>query len=264
MLSPKQLTLIRPEQHVTLAHGSIRSGKTMSELIAFADWIKNDAPPGPLAIIGITHDTINRNLLEQLDVLDPRICDWTIRGSTCKIMGRTVHRISANDSKAESKIRGLTLAGALVDEITLMQKAMFVQLLGRLSVPGAKLFGTTNPDNPAHWLKTDYIDRADELGWNVQHFTMRDNPGLTPEYIEAKEREFTGLYYRRFILGEWVAAEGAIYPMFDRDQHVVDFLDLPPTTMALGVGVDYGTTNASSAISLYLGDDNRLYLTDEW
>ena len=264
MLSPKQLRLIRPSEPVTLAHGSIRSGKTLAELIAFVDWIANGAPAGPLAIIGITRDTINRNLLEQLDLLDPSICSWSPYSNTCKIMGRTVHRISSNDSKAETKIRGLTLAGALLDEATLIHEATFIQLLGRLSVPGARLFATTNPDNPAHWLKTKYIDRADELGWNVQHFTMRDNPGLTPEYVEAKEREFTGLYYRRFILGEWVAAEGAVYPDFDRDKHVVPFLDLPPARMALGVGIDYGTTNASSALALYLGEDNRLYLTDEW
>ena len=264
MLSPKQLRLIRPDETVTVAHGSIRSGKTMAELIAFIDWIANDAPPGPLAIIGVTRDTINRNLLEQLDLLDPRITQWTTRASTCQIMGRTVHRISSNDSKAETKIRGLTLAGALLDEATLIHEATFVQLLGRLSIPGARLFATTNPDNPSHWLKTKYIDRATLLGWNVQHFTMRDNPGLTPAYIEAKEREFTGLYYRRFILGEWVAAEGAIYPDFDRDKHVVPFLDLPPARMALGIGIDYGTTNASSALALYLGTDNRLYLTDEW
>lgn len=264
MLSPKQLTLTRPAEAVTLAHGSIRSGKTLAELIGFADWIANDAPRGPLAIIGVTHDTINRNLLEQLDVIDPRICQWTVRGPTCRIMGRTVHRISANDTKAESKIRGLTLAGAFVDEATLIPEAMFIQLLGRLSTPGSKLFASTNPDNPAHWLKTKYIDRAEYLEWNVQHFTMRDNPGLSTEYIAAKEKEFTGLYYRRFILGEWVAAEGAIYPNFDRDQHVIDFYDLPPAKMALGIGIDYGTTNASSAITLYLGTDGKLYLTDEW
>lgn len=264
MLSPKQLALIGDPASVTLAHGSIRSGKTLAELIAFVQWIKHDAPAGPLAIIGVTRDTINRNLLEQLDLLDPAICTWSKQSNTCTIYGRTVHRISGNDARAEAKIRGLTLAGALVDEATLMPEAMFVQLLGRLSVHGSKLFASTNPDNPLHWLKVTYIDRAEELDWNVQHFTMRDNPGLNADYIRAKEREFTGLFHRRFIEGAWVAAEGSIYPTFDHEKHVVDYWDLPPARMALGIGVDYGTTNASSAVTLYLGDDNRLYITDEW
>lgn len=264
MLSPKQLTLIGDPSPVTLAHGSIRSGKTLAQLIGFAQWVAHDAPPGPLAIIGVTRDTINRNLLEQLDLLDPAICMWSPRSSTCTIYGRTVHRISGNDRKAEEKIRGLTLAGAFVDEATLIPEAMFVQLLGRASIPGAKIFASTNPDNPRHWLKTTYIDRAGLLDWNVQHFTMRDNPGLTPEYVAAKEREFTGLFYRRFILGEWVAAEGAVFPHFDHHAHQIDFYDLPEAKLALGIGLDYGTTNASTAISAYLGVDNRIYLTDEW
>ena len=264
LLSPKQVALIDSTNPVTLSDGSIRSGKTLADIIAFITWIQADAPPGPLAIIGVTRDTINRNILEQIDLLDPSICTWRQNGTTCKIFGRTVHRISGNDARAESKIRGLTLAGALVDEATLMPQSMFVQLLGRLSISGARLFASTNPDNPRHWLKTDYLDRIDDLGWHHQHFTMRDNPGLTAEYVEAKEREFTGLFYRRFILGEWVAAEGSIYPTFDHAKHVVDWYDMPPTQMGLAIGIDYGTTNASSAIALYLGQDNRLYLADEW
>lgn len=264
MLSPKQLTVINPSENITLAHGAIRSGKTLAQLIGFVQWVAHSAPAGPLAIIGVTRDTINRNLLEQIDLLDPSICTWSTNSTTCTIYGRTVHRISGNDAKAEAKIRGLTLAGAFVDEATLLPEAMFVQLLGRISIPGAKVFISTNPDNPRHWLKANYIDRATLLGWNVQHFTMDDNPGLTPEFVEAKEREFTGLFHRRFIKGEWVAAEGAIFPNFDHDKHVIDFYDLPATKLALGIGLDYGTTNASSAVSLYLGIDNRLYVTDEW
>ncbi|MDK7164463.1 hypothetical protein QP408_10885, partial [Winkia sp. UMB3105] len=77
------------------------------------------------------------------------------------------------------------------------------------------------PDSPSHWLKTNYIDRIDTLdGWGFWHFTMDDNPGLTPEYVAAKKKEFTGLWYRRFIQGEWISAEGAVYDMWDPTTHV--------------------------------------------
>lgn len=245
--------------------GAIRSDKTLSTLLAWATWIDQKAPAGPLVMIGRTRDTIQRNLIEPLAELDHGIVTHvTTRSTTATVMGRKVYLIGANDAQAESKIRGLTLAGAYVDEATLLPEAFFVQLTGRLSVPGATLIATTNPDSPAHWLKTRYLDKAGSLGWAYYQFTMNDNPALTPEYVEAKRREFTGLWRRRFIQGEWVSAEGAVYSMWDPTQHVVPHDSLPPTRAVLGVGVDYGTTNASAAIMLVLGTDGVLYAVDEW
>jgi PBSX family phage terminase large subunit len=133
-----------------------------------------------------------------------------------------------------------------------------------MSVPGAQLFGTTNPDNPAHWLKRKFLDRLALLpDWRSWKFTINDNPSLTQEYIDSISREFTGLWYRRFILGEWVAAEGAIFDMWDPDTHVIRWDDLPPMRRLLGVGIDYGTQHATAAVLLGLGYDRRLYMVDE-
>lgn len=203
-LSSKQVAAIKASttvNHFTIWNGAIRAGKTFSSLLAFLKWLP-DAPAGPIAIIGKTRTTIGRNILDVIEQIDPRaITYYTAKSDHAIIMGRKIELIGANDAQAESKVRGLTLAGAYIDEITLLPEAFFVQLTGRLSVPGARLFGTTNPDSPAHWLKTNYIDRADELKWGVWHFTMDDNPALTPEFVAAKKREFTGLWYRRFIQG---------------------------------------------------------------
>jgi hypothetical protein len=100
--------------------------------------------------------------------------------------------------------------------------------------------------------------------WRRFRFNIDDNPSLAPAYVESIKREFTGLWYRRFILGEWVAAEGAVYSMWDPDQHVVAWDALPDMARLYGVGVDYGTTNATAALLLGLGFDRRLYLVDEW
>jgi PBSX family phage terminase large subunit len=129
-------------------------------------------------------------------------------------------------------------------------------------VPGAKLFASTNPGSPAHWLKRDFIDRRDELGIAYWHFTLDDNPSLGLDYIEAIKAEFVGLWYRRFVLGEWIAAEGAVFDMWDDERHIVS--TLPEIAKWIGVGVDYGQTNPFHATLLGLGRDRRLYIASEW
>ncbi|QPK81124.1 PBSX family phage terminase large subunit [Schaalia sp. ZJ405] len=251
--------------HFTLWDGAIRSGKTIISIMSFLSWLAS-APHGPVAILGKTRITIIRNVLDVIAMIEPKaIGGYGLNSDRVKIMGRWVWIIGANDAQAESKIRGLTLAGAYVDEATLLPEAMFVQLLGRLSVQDARLFATTNPDSPAHWLKTNYIDRAHVLqDWGFHHFTMDDNPGLTPEYIAAKKKEFTGLWYRRFIQGEWVSAEGAVYDMWDPEKHVVEWDELPRMVNAYAVGIDYGTQNPTAALILAMGEDGILYFVDEW
>ena len=245
--------------------GSIRSGKTIASLIRWAEYVDRHSPDGHLAILGWTLTTIQRNVLDPLINLDHRIVRHTRGSNVAWIMDREVQLVGFSDKRSESVIRGLTLAGAYVDEATLMPEGTFVQLLGRLSVTGARLFWTTNPDAKTHWLHKRYLGRLEHLpDWRVFHFTMDDNPSLSPEYVEAKKREFTGLWYRRFILGEWVNAQGAVFDMWDPDEHVIPHDSIPDLARVLSVGIDYGTTNATSAVALGLGTDGVLYAVDEW
>lgn len=262
-LSPKQREFIRDETPTKIAHGAIRSSKTLAQIIDWLHWVPT-APPGPLAVVGKTRDTIGRNVLEVVEELHPDAIRWRAGAPTCTIMGRKHHVLGANDASAESKVRGLTLAGVLVDEVTLLTEDFFTTLLGRLSVDGARLLGTTNPDSPNHWFKRKYLDRATELGWSVHKFSMGDNPGLTPAYVERVSREYTGLYYRRFILGDWVAAEGSIYTTWDPDRMVVPWDQMPPLARYVGVGIDYGTTNPTSAVLLGVDHTGVHWLVDEY
>lgn len=283
-LSPRQIEaweqFLRPEIKYTLMDGAIRSGKTFSSLLAFLHWLPH-APAGNIAIIGKTRTTIQRNIIDLISQITPQaITRCTSKSDTATIMGRTIQLIGANDAQAENKVRGATLTGAYVDEATIIPEAFFIQLLGRLSPPGSKLIATTNPDSPSHWLKTDFIDRIPHgditaesvrasgreplTEWAFHHFTMDDNPGLTPDYIEAVKRQFTGLWYRRFIQGEWVSAEGAVFDMWDPTQHVVPWDELPRMTRAYAVGIDYGTQNPTAALILAHGEDGILYLADEY
>lgn len=261
-LSVRQKRFIQHPGRVKISHGSIRSSKTTAQVLDWLNWLPT-APPGPLAMVGKTRDTVGRNVLAVFEEMHPGVISWRLGAPTCRILGRVHHVLGAADAQAETKIRGLTLAGAMIDEVTLLPHALFVTLLGRLSVHGAYLTGTTNPDSPRHWLKTNYLDRADELGWYVEPFTMVDNPGLAQSWIDQKALEFTGMFYQRFILGKWVSAEGAVYDMWDPARHVVNAGDLE-VVRHIAVGVDYGTTNATSAILLGQTRSSQYVLVDEW
>lgn len=270
-MSRKQVeSIATSDGAVNIWDGSIRSGKTISSLLRWLTFVATAPRGGELVIMGRTRESIGRNVFGPLrdpSLFGPMVhqVKYTSGAPTATILGRTVHVIGASDVKAEAVIRGMTVAGAYVDEITVIPEVVFTQLLGRMSVTGAQLFGTTNPDSPAHWLRAKFLDQLGQLPhWRYWHFTMRDNPALSADYIAQKEAEFTGLWYRRFILGEWVAAEGAIYGMWDPARHVVPWQTLPTMRRLLALGVDYGTTNATAALLLGLGDDRHLYLVDEY
>lgn len=270
-LSPKQLRSVREANgRVCVWEGAIRSGKTIGSLLRWLIYLADPPSGGELVMFGRTRDAVWRNVIGPLQ--DPGLFGGaaaTVVGNygapTVSILGRRVHIIGASDAKAEMVIRGMTVAGAYGDELTTIPEQFFTQMLGRMSVPNAQLFGTTNPDNPAHWLKRKFLDRAQQLpDWRRFTFRLSDNPSLTARYVASISAEFTGLWYRRFILGEWVAAEGAVYDMFDEHTHRVPWTDLPAMSRLLAVGLDYGTTNATAALLLGLGVDRRLYLVDEW
>lgn len=258
---------VTKRKRINVWHGSIRSGKTISSLLAFLIAVRNAPRVGLVVISGRTLDTIGRNVMEPLtedELFRPfrGSIHWTPGAKTAIIFGRVVHLVGANDRLAEGKIRGATVALVYLDEATLVPRDFFRQLLGRMSVKGAQLFATTNPDNPSHWLKKEYVNRVGELNLSHWKFGLDDNPSLDPQYVADLKSEYTGLWYKRFILGDWVQSEGAVYEQWDESRHVVK--TLPFITKWLAVGIDYGTTNPFSAMSLGIGLDRRLYFTGEW
>src|SRR5690606_24446194 len=230
-----------------------------------------------LVVVGRTRESIARNVFGPLK--DPalfgplaRHVAYTAGAPTGTILGRTMHVLGASDARAEAVLRGLTVAGAYVDESTLVAEAFWNQLTGRMSVPGARLFATTNPDGPAHWLRKQVILRATELGYKVFRFHLADNTHLDPAYVAQITREYVGLWDRRFILGDWVQAAGAVYEQWDPDRHVIAADELPAMDRVLALGVDYGDVHASRGYLLGIGPDtrdghageDRLYVLDEW
>nr|WP_157405129.1 PBSX family phage terminase large subunit [Actinopolyspora halophila] len=269
ILSPKQIKSIVECQRARISvwTGAVRSGKTLSSLLALLFGIADAPSHGLVLIVGRTLQTIERNTLDPLQ--DPELfgsiagqVQHTRGSTTATILGRTVHLVGASDARAEGRIRGVTACLAYVDEATLLPEGFWTQLLARLSVPGARVLATTNPDSPAHWLRTKFLLRSRELDLAQWHFTLDDNPSLQPEYVASLKAEYVGLWYRRFIEGEWIAAEGAVYDMWNPARHVVT--ELPPIRQTLAVGVDYGTRNPFAAVQLAVTDDRRLVVTREW
>jgi PBSX family phage terminase large subunit len=246
----------------------VRSGKTFSSLIAWLLFVL-DGPPGELLMFGRTERTLKRNILDPLaELLDEADFRLVSGSGECFIFGRRVYLAGANDERSEGKIRGLTLAGAYGDEITLAPESFWTMLLSRLSVRGARLFGTTNTDSPAHWLKKKYVDREKDLDLRVFQFRLDDNPSLDQGYVAALRREYVGLWKRRYIDGEWALAEGAVFDMFDESRHVVatlpqDAQKQPVAIIQSWAGSDYGTVNP--AVFLMASQvAQRLYIHDEW
>jgi len=268
---------------VNLWEGSIRSGKTFSWLFLLLNAVRTAGRDGAIVIAGKNRDSIYRNVFEPIETIAAfdkfrTAVSYRQGAPTARIYGKMVHVIGANDAGAESKVRGMTIELCAIDELTVVHVNFFKQILGRMSPPGAKLFATTNPDGPMHWLKADYLNRvvgtphfdpdtpADDVlsNWTIQHFTMDDNPSLTDDYRKSVESEYTGLWYDRFIRGLWVAAEGAIYDMWDHQTMVVKHKDLPPMRRLISLGIDYGTTNPTAGIMIGEGDDDCLYAVAEW
>ena len=246
---------------LVICEGAVRSGKSVAADHAFMDFALR-GPWGNMLLAGKTHDSAARNVIYPLEDLFGRDLIRYNRGTRELYIGkRRIYVVGANDERATDKIRGLTLAGAYVDEASTVPEQFWIMLRSRLSIDKARMIATTNPDAPLHWLKRDWLDRADDLDIARFSFRVEDNPYLPPAYVESIRREFVGLWYRRFVLGEWVAAEGAVYDLFDHERHVVETL---PRMQYWWLGVDYGTATVTHAVLGGLGEDGVMYIAREW
>lgn len=252
--SPKALDFIRnSDARLNIAHGAVRSSKTISGTVRWLEYIIS-GPPGDLAMLGKTIATLQRNVINDLlDIVGPKNYKWINRQQgELRILNRRIYCFGANNEDAESKIRGATFAGALCDEVNLYPQSVFNQLMARLSIEGAKCFCNCNPDSPYHWFYTDYIMNKEIKDKKVWKFLMEDNLSLSKSYIESLKQMYTGVWYERMILGNWVAAEGRIYDMFEPSKHMIDtrkyILEskFHPNSIKWYVGCDYGTSTVMS------------------
>ena len=261
-------------KRLNLLEGSVSSGKTWISLVLWAFWVGTMPEDKLYMMCAKSLTTLKRNCLILLqELVGEDHFTFSIPRKEGVLFNRKILLEGANDMRSEAKIRGLTLQGAYCDELTQFPHDFFTMLLSRLRLPGAKLIATTNPDSPSHWLKREYIDRVDELDFLDLKFLLDDNTTLPADYVNNIKLEYTGVFYDRFILGNWVNAEGLIYPMYQKA------LRTPPEGQADGyvLSIDYGTLNAFAAILwgkygtvwyavdgwYYSGRETQTQLTDE-
>lgn len=257
VFTPKQCSLMADFKHnrlkrINVLEGSVRSGKTWISLVLWAFWVATMPQNGNYLMVAKTLTSLRRNILDLLeDLVGRENFQYSLSKKEGRLFGRLIYLEGVNDARAESKIRGMTLAGAYCDELTLFTEDFFAMLLSRLSEPGAKLIGTTNPDSPHHWFKTGYIDRKEKLNLYLMRFLIDDNTFLDPEYIRQLKKEYTGVFYDRFILGLWKQAEGLCYPQFadHPEQFTIDQID-PGEILYAVIGVDFGGNGSAHSFTL--------------
>jgi len=245
--------------------GAVRSGKSFIGNDLIIKRLKQ-LPDGRRALIGKTETTIMRNILDPLRDIYPDKYISGIQGMKreAEIFGKKFYCIGANDARATKKLQGAGFIYAFGDEITTWPEGFFNMLKSRLDKEDAKFDGTCNPEGPYHWLKKGLIDRVGDLDVFHQHFTIDDNSFLPEEFVYQLKKEYSGVWYQRYIEGLWVLAEGLVYDMYDEDNLIEPYEVNSMKYTREWIGVDYGTTNDTVFVLVRLGEDDKLYIVDEY
>ncbi len=238
------------EKQAIICDGAVRSGKTLCTGLSFFCWAMCSFQSRNFALCGRTIQSVRRNLLSELLPLLERMgfrCDQKVSRNMIlvRLGGRwnQFYLFGGKDESSAALIQGITLAGALLDEVALMPRSFVEQTAARCSVTGSRLWFSCNPESPAHWFYQEWVCKAEEKRALRLQFTMADNPGLSDKVRARYASTFQGAFYRRFVLGEWVAAEGLVYDFFD-ESFVREVPEGPFEEWY--VSCDYGTSNPTS------------------
>lgn len=239
-----------------ICDGAVRSGKTVSEALSFVLWSMSTFDGKNFALCGKTVGGLRRNVLGPLKQMlkstgyiieDSRMegcfCIGAIDKETKKKVTNYYYIFGGKDESSQDLIQGITLAGVFFDEVALMPESFVNQATARCSVEGAKFWFSCNPNSPFHWFKKEWINKVTEHKVLYLHFTMDDNPSLSEDVKNRYKTLYTGVFYKRYILGLWVAADGIVYPMFDPDVHAVQ---LKRNWTRIFVAGDFGIQNATT------------------
>lgn len=247
-----------------IADGAIRSGKTVSMAFSFVMWAMTTYDRQNFAICGHTVGSVERNVCATLkrQLRARGYFVQTRRTENLIIVSKgdkanMFYLFGGKDERSQDLIQGITLAGAFFDEVALMPESFVNQATARCSVDGSKYWFNCNPAGPMHWFYTGWIKRCKKRKLLYLHFMMNDNLTLSKAIRERFEAMYTGVFYKRYILGMWVAAEGLIFDMFERARHVLRVC--PETEGYYYVSSDYGIQNATVFLLW-----RRIKGTDKW
>lgn len=243
-----------------IADGSRRSGKTLSVSRGFIEWAQSTFDGEALIVAGKTIGSFKRNVYYQLRSAleaDGYRLSWKTTESYFTVRSPNgvenyFYVFGGKDSASADMVQGMTSAGMLLDEAVLMPEEFIAMCMSSCSVPNAKFWFTCNPNNPNHFFKKEFIDKADEKGLLYLHFVMDDNLSLTDETKQLFRTQFTGVFFKRYILGLWVIAEGLIYEKianypeaFKIKKEDIKHSDL----LGIYLGVDFGGNKSATTFT---------------
>ena len=234
-----------------ICDGAVRSGKTVCMALSFLCWATACFDGAQFGICGKSVSGVRRNVVAAVEPWLRRLgLRWTENRTEhylelgCRGRSNRFYLFGGYDEKSAALIQGMTLGGVLLDEVALMPRSFVEQALARCSLDGSKLWFNCNPEGPMHWFYREWILRAEERGALYLHFTMDDNPSLSPRIRARYEKAYSGTFYRRFILGEWTAAKGLIYDFFTPQEYCARVPEKPWERVR--ISIDYGTVNPTS------------------
>ena len=230
--------------------GAVRSGKTLAMGLSFFLWAMTMFDGRRFGVCGKTISSLRRNVLSEiLPRMEALGAKWKEKRTenlvTVTFRGHRnqFYIFGGRDESSASLIQGITFAGILMDEVALMPQSFVEQACARCSVTGSRFWFNCNPAGPTHWFYRSWIQDAQKRNCLRLHFTMEDNPSLSPQIRQRYERLYTGVFYRRFILGQWAQAEGRVYDFFEPEM----VRPVPKGEFQKWyVSCDYGTVNPTS------------------
>lgn len=264
MLSAKQNEYLQNCNHRwNLKTGATGSGKSWLDFAyVIPQRLMCCRGEGLIVFIGNTQGTLERNILEPMrELWGDSLVSRVRNDNSATIFGKKVYCLGADNKKHTDRIRGTSIEYAYGDEMTTWVESVFQMLKSRLRCEHSVFDGTANPESPMHFIKKFIDSDADVY---CQASTIYDNPFLPEDFVRELEKEYAGtVYYKRYILGEWAAATGLVYPMYEEAILPTDFPDLRDKFTDYALSIDYGTQNAFSA-GLWGKHDEVWYRFDEY
>lgn len=254
MISEKQMKILAfpyTKYEAIICDGSIRSGKSSIMMWAFVKWGMMNFDGQRFAICGKSVDSCIKNVVQPFLAMslarETYRLRWRRIDKVLEVQNGNITNLfevfGGKDESSFALIQGRTLAGVLLDEVALQPRSFVEQALARCSVTGSRFWFNCNPGPPSHWFYQEWIKQTERHKALHLHFLLEDNPALDPEIVERYKNTYAGVFYRRYILGEWCVADGLVYPMFDKSKHIA-------TEQHSGgvyyISIDYGTLNPTA------------------
>lgn len=271
----KQLEILkrsnREDWYIMINHGAVRAGKTkldntlfLKELIRVKQNALRDGVERPMYILGaVSSGTLQTNILREIS--DDYGHEFKFdRHGNFTLFGVYIVTTFTGSIAGLKAIRGMTSYGAYINEATLANKEVFDEIIKRCSGYGARIICDTNPDHPKHWLKVNYIDKADGKRIVANHFTIYDNSFLNKRYVDNLVNATpSGVFFERGIYGRWVIGEGAVYRDFKEESYISsDNVPYDKITKYYA-GVDWGYGHYGAIVVLGKTPDGDVFLIEE-